>query len=356
MSGTVFGVLDAAVPEERREWLAMWEAWPRREVFAHPDYVALYAEEGTGRARCAVLRSGGASVLYPFIQRDLRGEKFWDPSVGRASDLISPYGYGGACAWGDAPADLAAAFWARFDEWARGERVVSEFVRFSLFPEILLHYPGTREERQDNVVRSLDLDEERMWMDFEHKVRKNVKRAQRSGVTVELDPDGARLDDFLRIYQSTMDRREADSRYYFPQSYFERLQGGLPGQYMYFHALLGGEVVSTELVLVSAENVYSFLGGTDPEAFATRPNDLLKHEIIRWAAGEGKRRFVLGGGYQKDDGIYRYKLAFAPGGATPYHVGYRVLDPELYAALSRNRPGDPVPEASAGGYFPAYRA
>ncbi|HLL82213.1 MAG TPA: GNAT family N-acetyltransferase [Longimicrobium sp.] len=356
MSDSGVRVLDAADEAERREWLGMWEAWPQREVFAHPDYVALYAEEGAGSARCAVLRSGAASVLYPFVQRDLRVEKFWDPSVGPASDLISPYGYGGAYVWGDAPAELAARFWAGFDEWARREKVVSEFVRFSLFPEILLPYPGTREERLQNVVRSLDLDEERMWMDFEHKVRKNVKRAQRSGVTVELDPHGARLDDFLRIYQSTMDRREADSRYYFPRSYFERLQSGLPGQFMYFHALLGGEVVSTELVLASAENVYSFLGGTDPESFATRPNDLLKHEIIRWAAGEGKRRFVLGGGYQPDDGIYRYKLAFAPGGATPYRVGYRVLDPELYAALSRRRPGEPVPDAASGGYFPAYRA
>ena len=32
-------VLDASVPEERSAWLALWERWPGREVFAHPDYV-----------------------------------------------------------------------------------------------------------------------------------------------------------------------------------------------------------------------------------------------------------------------------------------------------------------------------
>lgn len=154
-----------------------------------------------------------------------------------------------------------------------------------------------------------------------------------------------------------MDRRGADPRYYFPRSYFERLQHGLPGHFMYFHAVLEGEVVSSELVLVSAENVYSFLGGTLPATFNLRPNDLLKYEIIRWAGRAGKKRFVLGGGYQKDDGIYRYKLAFAPGGATPYHVGYRILDPELYEALMHNRADQPQPEGEhSAGYFPAYRA
>lgn len=359
MSESEFRVLDASVPAERRAWLQIWESWPRREVFAHPEYAALYADGRAVRACCATFRSGGARVLYPYLLRDLRAESFWSEAVGPAFDLVTPYGYGGAYVWGEADrGQVADAFWGRFGQMAREEKLVSEFVRFALFPEALLDYPGPCEERSQNVIRSLDLPEERMWADFEHKVRKNVKKARRSGVTIELDAAGERLDDFLRVYTATMDRRGADAHYYFPRSYFERLQHGLRGQFMYFHAVLDGRVIASELVLSSVENVYSFLGGTDPEMFAHRPNDLLKHEIIRWAAGQGKKRFVLGGGYHKDDGIYRYKLSFAPRGATPFRVGFRVLDAGLYDALMRNRFGEAHDRRSApaGGYFPGYRA
>jgi hypothetical protein len=129
---------------------------------------------------------------------------------------------------------------------------------------------------------------------------------------------------------------------------------------MYFHAIHDGRVISTELVLVSAENVYSFLGGTDSRGFEMRPNDLLKYEIVLWAKRQGKRRFVLGGGYKTGDGIYRYKLGFAPHGSMPYYVGCRVLRADLYdklvknkEALARSKGDEWFPQT---GYFPAYRA
>jgi hypothetical protein len=65
-----------------------------------------------------------------------------------------------------------------------------------------------------------------------------------------------------------------------------------------------------------------------------------------WAKRAGKRRFVLGGGHEPDDGIFRYKRSFAPGGLVPFEVGMRVLDPERYAELSGGR------ETT---FFPAYR-
>jgi lipid II:glycine glycyltransferase (peptidoglycan interpeptide bridge formation enzyme) len=200
----------------------------------------------------------------------------------------------------------------------------------------------------------MEMDE--LWMDFEHKVRKNVNKARRSGVTVVVDPAGERLDDFLRIYNETMDRREAGGGYYFGRGFFERIGADLPGQHCYLHALHEGEVISTELVLVSEENVYSFLGGTDSRFFALRPNDLLKHEIIAWAKAQGKRRFVLGGGYEPDDGIYRYKLAFAPHGAVPFFAGTRVLRPDAYEALVRARAAAEPGWQPRPGFFPAYRA
>jgi Acetyltransferase (GNAT) domain len=109
-------------------------------------------------------------------------------------------------------------------------------------------------------------------------------------------------------------------------------------------------VVSSELVLLSATGAYSFLGGTHSAAFDLRANDLLKWELILRLKRLGKRRFVLGGGYRADDGIFRYKRSFAPRGLAPFFVGRRILRPELYRELTERAGG-----ASDDAFFPAYR-
>jgi hypothetical protein len=322
--------------------------------------VRLFAAREGGRALCATWDGEGACILFPFILRDLAAEAWWSPELGAAADVSSPYGYGGPWTWGDGPVESAAAgFWSALDGWYGAQGVVAEFVRFGLAPARLAPYPGERTERQGNVVRSLAPDPDALWMDYEHKVRKNVKKAQRSGVTVQVDATGERLDAFLDIYFATMDRRGAGSGYYFPREFFQAICTELLGQFAFLYAEHGGRVVSSELVLVSERAAYSFLGGTRDDAFDLRPNDLVKHHVILWAREQGRDRFVLGGGYQPDDGIFRYKLSFAPGGVVPFHTGARLLDAERAGVLVRARHRH---AAAAGtewaprpGYFPPYR-
>jgi Acetyltransferase (GNAT) domain len=353
-----FQILDAADPRDRTAWADLWAQWPGKEIFGHPDYVRLSAGPHD-RALCAAASAGESHILYPFLLRELGDEPYCDASLRDFTDIATPYGYGGPFGWGDALApDGLSAFWREFDAWAAKSRVVSEVVRLSLFPETLVEYTGDRRVLSDNVVRVIQSEGE-MWRDFEYKVRKNVNKARASGVVVKVDEKGDGLDDFLAIYTSTMNRVNADGAYYFPREYFERLQADLHGQFAYFHAFVGSVVVSTELVLVSADRIYSFLGGTDAAWFHVRPNDLLKVEIMNWARGAGKKEFVLGGGYARGDGIYRYKLSFAPNGSVPFSIGSRILSADVYEQLIQARhtfagmqggQWQPNPD-----YFPAYR-
>lgn len=352
-------IWDAAVPEGRQAWIESWNLWPGREIFAHPDYVRLHAAPYE-RALCAAASAGGSHVLYPFLLRPLGAEPYCDAARRDCTDIATPYGYGGPFRWGDAwNPDASRAFWMEFDAWAGKSHVVSEVVRLSLFPETMIGYSGERRVLLENVVRVLNSEDE-LWRDFEYKVRKNVNRARASGLTVKIDENGDRLDDFLAIYTATMDRRSARDSYYFPREYFERLQTDLKGHLTYFHVLGGGAVISSELVLISAQRVYSFLGGTDAAWFHARPNDLLKLEVMNWARNAGKREYVLGGGYARGDGIYRYKLSFAPNGVVPFSLGSRVFDAEAYQQLVHSRQtfaamqGSPwLPDPN---YFPAYRS
>jgi predicted N-acyltransferase len=193
-------------------------------------------------------------------------------------------------------------------------------------------------------------------MEYDRSVRANVKAAERNGVTIEVDEIGARLDAFVAVYEHTMSRRGASDFYFFPRAFFERLVERLAGQYVFFHALHAGRVVSTELILVSAQHCYMLLSGTLAEAYPLRPNDLLRHHTVKWAAAHGLTAYVLGGGYEPGDGVYRHKRNFAPKGLLPFRVACLVHDPAAAKELARRRRETQVGWVPRPGYFPPYRA
>jgi hypothetical protein len=349
--------LDAADPASRRRWIEIWESWPDREMMAHPAFVSLFARPGD-RAVAAAMPTPGGGVLYPMLVRPIALEPWAEPGE-KACDLTTAYAYGGPFAWGVTEPE-GAAFWDRFDEWAKEIGAATSFARLSLFPETLLPFHGETIDRGPNVVRRLDLSDDRLWMEYEGKVRRNVQRARAEGVTVTADLAGERLDDFVRIYESTMDRRDALDYYYFPRSLFETIIAELPGRFVFMHAHAGGKIVSSDLMLLSERTAYYWLGGTLSEAFPMRPNDLLKHETFLRCRALGKDRVVLGGGYKPDDGLIRYKRAFAPGSEARFMIGTRACDPGAVARLVERRRdwerGLGKEWIPVDGFFPPYRS
>ena len=351
-----FVVFDAGHLADRDAWRRVWEQDPDAEVFAHPEYAAAFTVKHQ-RDACAYYRDPDGEALFAFHLRDVAGEP-WAPPGCHAADLVTPYGYGGPFVVGR---PSPQKFWAAFTEWAAAAHVVCGFARRSLFPERLLPLPCAEVPVSENVVRSLGDALDKIWMDYEHKVRKNVNKARRAGLATEMDATGARLDDFVRIYAATMERRSASRFYRFDRTFFANLLTRLPGRAILFHVMTpGGDVVSTELVLASSHHIYSFLGGTIADAMHTGANDLLKHAIVEWGSATGKSAFILGGGYRPGDGIFRYKRAFAPTGVRNFCVGRLVFDPPMYAELVSARRAWEASAGSAweppGDFFPAFRA
>lgn len=353
-----FQLLEAQDEKGYQRWKEVWTKWPQREVFASPDYLLLFSSP-QNLPYCALLESAEGQVLYPFFYRTLCNESYYI-SADEIGDIITPYGYGGAFVWNCSDAvKLAEVFWKSFDSWAVEKKVVSEVVKFHLFKEQLIPYPGREEHKLDNVVVDLEKSEEELWREFEHKVRKNVKKAQANDLRIVIDQEAAQIDKFYDIYIKTMSRRNADALYHFSKSFFEKLCHSLKGNYLFFHAFLGETAISTELALLSADKIYSYLGGTIEDFFMLRPNDLIKWEMIRWAKANGLSKFVLGGGYEADDGIFKYKRSFSPSGIVPFYVGTRILDPRRYAELVNAKAEQLTKEGisweARANFIPAYR-
>ena len=355
--GDRFRVLSADDPLDHAEWLHLWHRWPDSEIMAHPEYVRLFARPGD-EILALSYRTEQGGVLYPLILRPFLLESWSPPGLG-GCDLTTPYGYGGPFAWGITPLE-GAEFWARCHDWAREREAVSSFARLSVFPDQLLPFDGETVPSGPNVLRRLDLSDEALWNDYEPKVRQNVRRARSRGCALAIDAAGERLDEFHRVYTSTMERHHADPQYFFPKEFFEAIVRTLPGGFAFFHVVHGGRVVSSELVLLSKRHAYFFLGGTLAESFDVRPNDFLQHETFLWCRDAGMEGLVLGGGYKGSQGLLKYKKSFAPDGEVSFQLGTKLYDPEVARELvgARRRWEEARGRiwAPESGYFPAYRS
>ena len=346
-------ILSADDEDDRRTWLAAWRDCGR-EPFAHPAYVELFAGSPGEHARCLVARSEGSVAILPFVLRPIAHEvRELGPQV---VDAISPYGYGGP--YGNTR-HLAARIWSPLAAWMRSEGVVSLFARLALDAVLPTDLPadtvvGTTAE---NVVVDLTRPEAEQWLHYEHKVRKNVKKALHAELSVTITSQFANLGEFVALYHDTMSRRDASAFYRFDYSFFETLQREMPENCIAVEVRDHvGRLVSAELVLSSDRLLYSYLGGTREDAFPARPNDLLKHEVINYGRETGRRGYVLGGGYSAGDGIFRYKRSFDPTGSVPFRTLRLIADGPAYALLTAAHGcEDTVGEDGDEGFFPVYR-
>lgn len=343
-------VLDPTISSDLAEWERLWGDSTARLPYAHPGIAAPLSRDG-GRLLALAISVGQQSVLYPLVLRE---------APGGYRDVTSPYGYGGPLVHGEGDvAETAREFWMFFDEWAKEQRVVSEFARLSLFDDMLPH-PGRVRDRTLNFVREIPSDLEAVWSGSSAKVRQNARRARRSGVTVRIAEDDSLGEDFQRIYAATMERRDSHVWYRFDAEFFADVHAGFPGRFLYFAAERDGIPVSMDLMLLGRDAAYYFLGGTDRGAAADRPNDLVKMAVMEWLSTNGYRWYVLGGGMGAGDGLERYKKGFAPEGARTFATAERVLDHEAYEELVEQRRAQAHAEDSGDrwdeGFFPLYRA
>ncbi|MDM9632562.1 lipid II:glycine glycyltransferase FemX [Robiginitalea aurantiaca] len=280
-------------------------------------------------------------------------------------DTISPYGYSGPMFRLPADPEIISAFWTAVDSWYHRNNIVSEFIRFSLNNNHLC-YNGCIMETLA-TVRGKIVPEEVQFSNFKKKVRNNIRRAIKSELTSEIHfkeiPLKAILE-FYKIYTDTLERHKAIKRYYFGLDYFKNLLRQDHEDNSYALAIIrrDGIPISVELLVLTRETVYSYLGGTDVAYFEYRPNDYLKYCVINWARDKGYKYYNLGGGQKANDSLYRYKKSFFPKDEDlTFYTGRKIINKEVYNSLVEEFCKSnklPIPKSSdpcKGGFFPQYR-
>jgi serine/alanine adding enzyme len=279
-------------------------------VFALPEYARLKERHSSVQSRLLVVSDGSGSLVMPFFTRTAT---LGDTHV--LLDLSTPEFTGPYMTGAPGhPGKLSEYFVRALQEYSDQEHIVTQFAHlhpWETWLRCLVHEDICFD--REIVYVDLGMSQERLWEEsFTYACRKNIRKAEREGVRVFEASSIRDIEEFHRIYTSTMQRNKAAERYFFPKWYFERFYDAMPRNSRFVLAELGGTVIAGTLYLFDSRYMFSYLGGADEAYQHVRPTNAVVYSAIQTGQRLGLRYLVLGGGYRPDDGIFRFKSSFSP--------------------------------------------
>ena len=179
------------------------------DLYFREEYVRLYETESE-KACCFVYEAGDSIMLFPFLLRafEYKGTIYYD--------FETAYGYGGPVSNDHSEAFMTAAFQTMIDK-AKAENYVCGFTRFHPLLENWDYFYKVGCLIQDRKTIAIDLSGgiEATWRNEIHTKNRNViKKGEKNGLEFVVDNDFTYLKEFEKLYNSTMDKLEADGFYY----------------------------------------------------------------------------------------------------------------------------------------------
>ena len=339
--------------------------WPemlrrlRHDFYHEPAYVRLDAGRMGATPEAFLSQDGERVAFMPFLVRACN-ELFPDAG-GPVFDAVSPYGYSGLLL-GDVGRDagFAADAFAALTRTLAERGVCSAFLRMhpilgndfeTLFPA------GAFTDASETVAIDLGLDEVSLWKQVRQGHQETIKKCQKQGYTVRFVPLGEVLDEFVVIYEQTMDRVKAKESYYFGKDYFAEL-AGLPR--VQCCVVESGSTIAAACLFLECDGiVQAHLGGTRSEFINKSPFHMTLYQATLWAKARGNRWLHLGGGVGgTNDKLLSFKGGFSP---IRFHflTARLITDAPKYRQLvdlkarALNTPAQTLLDSS---FFPAYRS
>jgi CelD/BcsL family acetyltransferase involved in cellulose biosynthesis len=334
-----------------------WDAAlaPSESAFGQRGFATLLEHHSDHTARLYVLRDGDSLIAYPFMVRPIHPPILSAATGDRLSDTLSP-DFTGPLSRGTPSRALAGAFAQRLSRFLRRQHVVAEFIHLHPWKACVAALrPQCLQTDRQIVYVDLTESEEQWWRSsFNHACRKNINRSIREEVRVFEAHSTADIREFYRLYIQTMKNRHALEHYFFPIDYFTAIFEQLSGSARFALAEWKDRIVAGTLYLHDRDDVYSYLGGADPDFQHVRPTNAIIYQTMQWGRQHGKKRLILGGGYSENDGIFRFKASFS-GQRAAFQVYRRVHLFDKYDALCRSWSDVYGQARLTGRYFPQYR-
>ncbi len=335
--------------EQAKEWDDIVCSFDNYDVYYLSGYVKAFEIHGDGIPKLFHYEGNGLRALYVFMKRYIADGIY---------DAITPYGYGGVLFEGDISDDKLNAFWTEYSEMMRNEHVVDNFVRYH--PIFANAIPMKKVSKVIDLGKTVAMDlssPDVIWTNIHSKNRNMIRKAEKNGVEILHGKGMDLLDQFLGIYNATMQKDDAEEYYFFKRPFYESIDRDLHENYEIFYAMYEGRPIAMSIMIFANGRLNYHLSGSDIEYRHLAPTNLLLYKAALWGCEQGMKTFHLGGGVGSgEDNLFKFKKVFNRFFDYQFSIGKEIFDQALYDQLIRERAERDLNFDQTSHFFPLYRA
>lgn len=172
------------------------------------------------------------------------------------------------------------------------------------FPEL----EGYRKEMAFTHLLDLDgMTEDSLWKNYKKRVRRDVRKAEKSGIHIEEACDLKQVDILFDLYLETMKRNEAYNTWTRKALYAIYDHLVRKGEAKILLAILKDEIIAGIILIFSPETTYYFFAASSQKNLSLCPNDLLVHHGICLTIRSGRSSFDLMASQKEDVALMNFK-------------------------------------------------
>jgi sugar O-acyltransferase (sialic acid O-acetyltransferase NeuD family) len=279
------------------------------------EYHLICEENGQGKPILFVYQDSNCKIGLPLLIRPIHNEAWFPKGHKEAFDVTSVYGYTGPLlSEKDVPQESVKQFSISLITALRELHVISLFSRLHPLIDIGSSFDKDFNRRVIGETVSIDLSipSESQVAQFCDNHKRGIKKLTKEGFQCFEDVSQYHLDDFIHIYNETMDRVSAEALYYFPREYFLMLFEKLNDKMHLFVCKKDNEIACAGIFSLCSNIIQYHLGGTRNNYLKYSPMKLLFNNVREWGIKNHAASFHLGGGLGSiRDSLLQFKAGFS---------------------------------------------
>jgi hypothetical protein len=324
---------------ERESWLNSLRPFTKIDVCHLPEYHEAYSGRISGsNSMMWTYDSEGERLSYPFLLspvflRDAEGET---EETGYF-DLTGIYGYSGPLSTTSDAAFLQRA-WQAFDIWARSQKVICEFLRFSTYVDnSRWAHPDCGIEVNRPISYSiLPRSGDAYFETLHSKTRNLIRRAAKEGLVARLLNAREGLSEFRALYRETMARNQAPEFFDYNDAYYDKLLTLSQSEVLLCGVYDGSKMVSAAMGLAHGKYALYHLGASLAEVSGVGAGNLVLFELAKALIERDVSFFNIGGGRTTASGDPLFSFKKSNGNCIgEFRIGKRVIDRSGYDSMAR---------------------
>ena len=321
------------------------------DIYFEPDYAELYETE-ENRAVEYRFECEYGFITNLFLKRQIDIKL---PDEVQYFDIVTPYGYGGPVIhWTNDKEKLIQAYMDDFGRYTEKEHIIAEFVRFHPILGNGVDFKEVYKSIFDRKTVGTNLTyDDVIAKEFSKHKRKDIRKALKNPeIRYEVTENPSTLQDFLKIYYSTMDRDKADDYYYFKPDYFQAMLEKFRGHITAGRVFLGDQLIAMGVYFRYGKYLHAHLSGTLSEYLDYSPANILKYALAVYGHENGYEVIHYGGGSSRspENGVYKFKKEFGKNTEFDFYIAKKVWNEEIYKQICSTVGADVNSD-----FFPAYR-